>query len=59
MDPCLDVNWELLAMLDPATWSNVLHFLAAHTLCSADVLLPQAIMKLELMDSNQHIAKIV
>jgi hypothetical protein len=23
-DPCLDLDWELLAMLDPAFWSNVL-----------------------------------
>ena len=57
MDPCLDLDCELLATLDPATRSNVLRL--AHELRSTDVLLAQATMKLELMDSNAYIAKIV
>ena len=57
MDPCLDLDCELLATLDPATRSDVLRL--AHELRSTGVLLAQATMKLEVMDSNAYIAKIV
>jgi hypothetical protein len=57
MDPCLDVDCELLATLNPATRSDVLCL--AHELRSTSVLLVQTKFKLELMDSDAYIAKIV
>jgi hypothetical protein len=57
LDPCLSVDSQLLVTLDPATRTEVLRL--AHELRSADILLAQAKIKYELMESDSYIAKIV
>jgi hypothetical protein len=57
LDPCLNVDSQLLVTLDPATRTEVLRL--AHELRSADMLLVQAKIKYELMEQDAYIAKIV
>jgi hypothetical protein len=57
LDPCLHVDSQLLVTLDPVTRTEVLRL--AHELRSADIMLAQAKIKHELMESDAYIAKIV
>jgi hypothetical protein len=57
LNPCLNIDSQLLVKLNPATRTEVLRL--AHKLWSANILLVQAKIKYELMEEDAYIARIV